>query len=302
MGQFLVAGIINVETTVKVPSIPVEYMPALDNYFEIDSGVSGNGFNVAKALAVLGDDVTIVSMIGEDYRADVINSWLESEGFHGDYILTSLKATPKSVVLYDNDGKRQIFYDLKDSIHALYDMDMYLKAVQPVDLVMLGNTNFCKPFLKITKDVGKKIATSVHAVSDIYDIHNSDFMKYADILFLSDDNLSESPYDFVKRIAAEYDNEIIILGRGGKGAMLYVKDDQFIGKFPAVKTREIINTVGAGDALLSAFLHFYLKTGNPYVSIKSAILFSSYKIGTAGSSNGFLTEEQLEQYYSIIWK
>lgn len=302
MGKFLIAGLVSVETTVKVPSIPVEYMPATHNSYDIDAGISGIGFNMAKALTVLGNEVTIVSMIGEDYRAEVVNSYLKAQGFGGDYILTMLKATPKSVVLYDNDGKRQIFNDLKDSTDAAYDVTLFKNALESIELVVFGNTNFCRPLLKVAKDANKVIACSVHALSDIYDSKNADFMKYADILFVSDDNLLESPYDFVKKIAAEYHNKIIILGRGAKGAMLYVEQDDFIGKFPAVKTREIINTVGAGHALFSAFLHFYKKTGNPYYSIKSSILFSSYKIGTAGSSNGFLTEEQLEQYYSIIWK
>ena len=53
------------------------------------------------------------------------------------------------------------------------------------------------------------------------------------------------------------------------------------------------NTVGAGDALVSAFVHFYLKGEAPVEALRKASYFASYKIGESGASKGFLTEEAL---------
>ncbi len=127
-------------------------------------------------------------------------------------------------------------------------------------------------------------------------------MQYADVLCLNHANIKEPYEDFIKEIESKYQNEIIILGMGEKGAMIYVKKDNFIGSFPTVRTRKIVNTVGAGDSQLSAFVHFYNKTRNPYYSIKAAILFASYKIGNPSAAHGFLTEEQVEIFYDTIWK
>jgi Sugar kinases, ribokinase family len=302
MSKILVAGMINSESTVKVPVIPVEYMPISYSFFNIDMGISGSGYNVGKALNVLGDEVTLLSAVGKDDTANVIIKTLDEDNIKSDYVLSELKETPKSVVFYEESGKRQIFCDLKDLQDYKYDPKLFSKALKKSDIVVLANSNFCRPLLSLAKDAGKTVSSTVHAVSDAYDEYNADFMKYSDILFVSDDNLTDDPYQLLKTIASVYDNQIIILGRGAKGAMLYVKADNFIGKYPAVRTREIVNTVGAGDALYSAFLHFYSKTLNPYYSLKCALLFCSYKIGTAGSANGFLSEDQLVQYYSIIWK
>ena len=62
-------------------------------------------------------------------------------------------------------------------------------------------------------------------------------------------------------------------------------------------TRPIVNTIGAGDALFSAFVHVYQQLGDPYQAIRRAIVFASYKIGTAGAAEGFVTTTELEDLY-----
>jgi ribokinase len=80
---------------------------------------------------------------------------------------------------------------------------------------------------------------------------------------------------------------------GELGVMIYVKEKNEIKQFPAVKTREAVNTIGAGDSLFSCFIHFYNKTQDPYYSIKRATIFASYKVGENGGAKGFLTEEEV---------
>lgn len=64
--------------------------------------------------------------------------------------------------------------------------------------------------------------------------------------------------------------------------------------------RELVNTVGAGDALLSAFVHGYAKMGDPYQAIEKAIVFASWKIGEDGGSQGFLDEPALDRLYAVL--
>lgn len=75
--------------------------------------------------------------------------------------------------------------------------------------------------------------------------------------------------------------------------LIYTRENNQIKHYPAVRTREIINTIGAGDALFSAFIYFYNKTKDAYYAIEKAIIFASYKIGEKGAAEGFLTEEEL---------
>ncbi|MDE6915224.1 MAG: carbohydrate kinase family protein, partial [Lachnospiraceae bacterium] len=93
----------------------------------------------------------------------------------------------------------------------------------------------------------------------------------------------------------------IIMGIGDKGVILYIKEDNSLLEYKPVKTNEIVNTIGAGNALFSSFLHYYVKTKDAKEAIKNALLFASYKIGFVGTSNGFMTEEQIEQWKKLIW-
>ncbi|HRF98849.1 MAG TPA: PfkB family carbohydrate kinase, partial [Aggregatilineales bacterium] len=66
MAQILVAGLINIETTLKIDSFPIPYNPVHYPFFGINSTVSGVGYNVAKALTTLGHEVNFLSLLGDD--------------------------------------------------------------------------------------------------------------------------------------------------------------------------------------------------------------------------------------------
>ena len=127
-------------------------------------------------------------------------------------------------------------------------------------------------------------------------------MQAAHILFMSDENLPCTPEQWARQVSNRYGNEIIVIGLGARGALLCVKSDDFVERLPAVRTRQIVNTIGAGDALFSAFVHFYAKSYDPYQALDKAMVFASYKIGAAGAADGFLDETKLDQLYAQVTK
>jgi sugar/nucleoside kinase (ribokinase family) len=56
--------------------------------------------------------------------------------------------------------------------------------------------------------------------------------------------------------------------------------------------------VGAGDALFSCFLHFYLDGDEPILALRKATVFAAYKIGESGASLGFLPEDELHRLFA----
>lgn len=296
MARILVSGLVNTETTVRVRQFPVHYYPIDYPFFGIRSAVSGVAFNLARALTTLGDEVRLLSMTGQDFTGDYIRGELRACGISDGGLRPKLRETPSSVVLYDGEGKRQIYCDLKDIQETDYgfrDLDF-----SDVDLIVACNTNFNRPLLSAAKAAGKTIATDVHVLSDIHDGYNREFMEAADILFLSDEAVWEDYHAFLWELAHSYGNEVIVLGRGSRGAAIYIRREQKIFDLPAVRIGEVVNTVGAGDALFSAFLHFYAKGHSPLEALSRAQHFASAKIRANGASLGFLTEPELEELYS----
>ncbi len=301
MANIIVSGLINIETTLKIEKFPLDYYPVTFPFFGINTTVSGVAVNIAKALKRLGDEADIISMTGDDLEAEMVGNVVKKEGFKTEYILKILKNTPQSVIVYENSGRRQIHCDLKDIQEKEYPEDILEKEIEKCDIAVLCTINFSRKFLKKAKEKGKIVASDLHVIGNIDDEYHRDFMKYANILFMSDENIREQPEDFIRKIAERYNNEIIAVGLGEKGALLYVKKDNFMGRFPAVKTREIVNTIGAGDALFSAFIHYYAKDKNPYEAMKRAILFASYKIGEKGAAEGFINEKGVEKLYEEVY-
>lgn len=292
--HILVSGLLNTETTTAVRGFPIHYYPIDYAFFGVNTAVSGVAFNLSKALVTLGDTVRLTSMTGCDFAAGYIRDSLENLGIGTGYVQPKLRQTPSSVVLYDPQGKRQIYCDLKDIQDTPYEFSP--AVLEGVDLVAACNINFNRPLLHLAKAAGKIIATDVHVLSDIHDEYNREFMEHADILFLSDEAVGENYRDFLCQLASAYPCRIIVMGRGAQGAALYQRETGEILELPAASAGTVVNTVGAGDALFSSFLHFYAKGTAPADALRRAQIFAAYKITVNGAAQGFVTEEIVEAY------
>ena len=163
------------------------------------------------------------------------------------------------------------------------------------DAVAACNINFSRPLLEMAKSKNKLIATDVHVLSNIDDDYNKQFMEYADILFLSDENIPYSKHDFIRNLGARYHNSVIILGMGASGALLHLPHQNILVEKPAFRIDNVVNTVGAGDALFSAYLHYHLKGYSPEDALDRAQLFAALKIRAKGAAEGFVTEDEIEE-------
>ena len=294
--HILVSGLVNTETTTAVRGFPIPYYPIDYTFFGVDTSVSGVAFNIAKALKTLGDEVRLASITGSDFAAAYLRNSLHELDIGTEYVQAKLRQTPGSVVLYDPEGKRQIYCDLKDIQETPCEFDS--AVLDGIDLVAACNINFSRPLLHMAKQAGKLIATDVHVLSDIYDEYNREFMEYADILFLSDEAVGEGYRDFLMQLAFAYPCQVIVMGRGEQGAAMYLRETGEITEMPAVSAGPVVNTVGAGDALFSSFLHFYVKGYYPADALQRAQVFAAHKITVRGASRGFVTEQIVESWFA----
>ena len=304
MGKFMVAGFVQFETIVKVDDLPLPYKEFESIPETINTDIGGAGFNEAMALRWLGDEVDFMSMVAKNMSRSQIHAYLEKNevNLSTDYVLQKLDGMPTSVVLYKTSGKKQIFEDVKDIRTVEYDFDLFERQIQDKDMVLISNCNFCRPVLALAKKYNTPIALNVRSMRAEKIANKADFLAAADIVYISDDDLEGDPYDCINECRKKYDPEIIIMGMGDRGVILYMREDNSVIEYKPVKTYEVVNTVGAGNAIFSSFLHYYVKTKDARDAIKNALLFVSYKISFVGTSNGFMTEEQIEQWRKLIWK
>ncbi|PKN86844.1 MAG: carbohydrate kinase family protein, partial [Chloroflexi bacterium HGW-Chloroflexi-8] len=151
MARIFVSGLINIETTLRIDQFPIEYFPVTYPFYGISTSVSGVGFNIAKALSILSNSVDLVSITGKDIYEPIVREELIKNGISDHYLRSDMDNTPQSVILYDNEGNRQIHVDLKNIQDKFYPSQDMNDAISESELCVLCNINFSRNFLEIAK-------------------------------------------------------------------------------------------------------------------------------------------------------
>ncbi len=293
MAGIVVCGLINYETTLRIAGFPLTYNPVSYPFHGIASSVSGVGFNVANALARLGNEVRFLSYLGDDPIGRHMRERLRDRQLADQVVEVRKMASPQSVILYDPDGRRQIHVDLKSVQELAYPVDRFVAAARGCEVAALCNINFSRPLLREARRLGLLVATDVHAVSSLDDEYNREYMQTADLLFLSHEGLPFPPEEAARLILGTFPPRLVVIGLGHEGAVLGRRDDGSIRRFPAAPPPRVTNTIGAGDALFSAFLHWYVRDGDPDQALIRAQVFASLKIAGAGGADALPTEAEV---------
>ena len=299
MKPIFVSGLVNVETSLEVDHFPVEYNPVEYPFFGIATNVSGVGLNIAKALKTLGTNGDLATIIGDDLNGAIIQRFFKQEGLKLDHALVSKDfPTSESVILVDKTGKRKIYCDLK-RLQDINDFPGLDVDFGNYGIAVLTNINFIRGLFHKAKEKGCLIATDVQVLFGINDDFNQEFMENADILFMSNEAFAGHEGTFLKSVYDRFHNSIIVCGCGDNGALCYLgeKDEYYFES--SVAPNGIASTVGAGDALFSAFLHFYNQGCNIPDCLKLAVTFAGIKVGVEGEHEGFVSEEELRKHVQL---
>ena len=290
MARIFVAGLINVETCVPVGGFPIHYEPVTFVFGGITTTVSGVGYNLARSFTLLGDDVRFGSLIASDQLSVLVREQCRNDAIALDWMQPLLNDTPCSCIMVAPDGQRRITTDLKNIQDVRYPVEAGMTALQNCDLAVLGNINFARPLIQIAKQRNIPIATDVHVMTDLHNDYNREWLTQCAILFQSGEQLAESPAERVRNLLNAYPQlQIVVVSLGDHGCWLGQRRTNTIRHVPAITIRPVVNTIGAGDALFSSFLHFYVEHGNADLAIEQARLCAAYKIGTSGGAQGLIS-------------
>ena len=153
----MVAGLTDIETTLRIPGFPIEYSRVNYPFFGVRSTVSGVGYNIALALTTLGERVRFLWLVGEDYAGKLVHETINSARLPAEDILDLLDQTCQSVILYDGEGRRQIHRDFKKYPGSPYPEEPFEDALVDCSLAVLCNINFKRPFFKRRTRQGSRL-------------------------------------------------------------------------------------------------------------------------------------------------
>ena len=145
-----VSGVVNFETIIDVDSFPIFYCPIEYPFFGVNSGISGQAYNVAKALKTLGGNEVIISgLVGKDLLGKVVVDQIKKLKIDASLIKDSLEATPNSVSLVDRDNNVKTYMDLTKFLKRK--KKSLLKQISLFYLTLISIDHFLKKLKSLAK-------------------------------------------------------------------------------------------------------------------------------------------------------
>ena len=278
--------------------------------FPNESRIGGAPLNVAIRLHALGQDVKMISAVGDDELGMGIRQHLLAMGMSDRYVQTAEAPTGTVQVSLDEHGTAS--YEIVepvawDKIGCTRDL---LELVGGASLFVFGSLaarseGTRESLLALIEAAPYRVfdvnlrPPHYHLATIQHLLGLAHFVKFNDeelIEFTADIFDSEAPLEeSANYVSKTYDLDKICVTLGAEGAFLMEGDDMYRSEGFAV---DVIDTVGAGDSVLGTLLHF-LQIGTPAAkAIRLACAMGAMVAGRAGATP-HITESELHAFSGL---
>ena len=248
----------------------------MDYYVNLDKGkafIGGGPLNSAVHASGKGIDVSFVSAVGDDkygraYQKVLENYQIDGTRFH----LLEGETALCEVTL---EGSERLLGDYQEGVYESFRLDKEdITFLQKQDLLLTDYWGHQEDFFHELRENGALLA--LDAADRINEI--GPLLKDIDILFFSGSG-SEDPETTIKELSAKGPS-LIVATFGADGSIAY--DGEFhYGR--AVPCERIIDTLGAGDAFIGAFLAAYMNEEKIPVCLEKAAAEASSTLAYYGA-------------------
>lgn len=287
--------------------------------------VGGAPANVCSVIAKLGKKSSMITQLGNDAFGDLIIDTLNDIGVSTEYIARTNKAnTALAFVSLQEDGNRDFsFYRkpsadmlLEDSnVHKRWFNDAYALHFCSVDLIEAPIKYAHKKSIEYALDCNCIISFDPNVRLALWDNEEDcrkailEFMPFAHILKISDEEIEfitgYSNIEDAKKVLFKGNTELVLFTKGAEGAQVITKTNSVT--VPAMKVNAI-DTTGAGDACIGAFLYKLLEDNicveemkklsvgklKEYVSFSNA--YSGYTTMSKGAIQSYPNKSEIYKY------
>jgi sugar/nucleoside kinase (ribokinase family) len=245
-----------------------------------DKIVGGAASYIALASSYFTQDISLVSVVGDDFPQDFMNT-LKGHGV--DLAGLQIKQGEKSFFWsgrYHNDMNSRDTLDTQ--LNVLADFDPIVpESSKNCEFLMLGN---------LMPNVQQKVLSQLTARPKLIVLDTMNFwmdiampelletIKGIDVLTINDSEARQlsGEYSLVKaaqKILA-MGPKALVIKKGEHGALLFNKEEVFFA--PALPLEDVFDPTGAGDSFAGGFIGYLAKTKDiSFENMKRAIIFGS---------------------------
>lgn len=289
--EVFVVGGVGVDTVVRVPALPLPagdavLVPPIEQYV----GHTGNG--VARGCHALGLRTLLADVIGADAEGDRIRAAYRQAGIEFGY-RTHRSGTRRAVNLVDPQGRRLSLYDGRHPADMAVDPALYRPGIERAGHVHVSIMNWARHALADAVAAGRSTSTDLHDWDGRSDYHR-DFGYGADIVFVSAAALGDRVDDVLRDILDRGRARAAVALAGAAGSRLALPGEP-VAAVPAVTLadRPVVDSNGAGDSYVAAFLHTVLRGGSWRQAAAAGAVAGGYACGSAGTHTSFIDADRL---------
>ncbi|MGC4936366.1 carbohydrate kinase family protein [Kribbella sp. DT2] len=284
----LVIGGVGIDTIVRVPGLPLPDRETL-HVPPVESYVGHTGHGVVLGCDRLGLRSGLADVIGDDAEGRRIRSAYEELGLPLAFALHP-SGTRRSVNLVSPDGSRVALYDGRHPAGMWVDPVLWREWTGHARHVHISIMDFARRALPDVLASGCTVSTDLHDWDGDNDYHR-DFAQCADVVFVSTSALPDKVVDW---IFASGRAQVVVAMAGADGSYLCVRGEDPV-HLPAVDLpgRPVVDTNGAGDAYVAAFLTTWLDGRSYYEAATAGTVAGAWACGSAGTHTDLITAEQL---------
>lgn len=255
---------------------PLEERGSLASTTAFQKNAGGAPANVAAVVALLGGKSTLLSQVGEDGFGTFLVETLKSVGVDTSHLLQTTEGqTSLAFVSIQKNGERDFLFYRNSAADLLYNADaLPLDQLTKGDIIHFCSVDLVESPMKTAHKILLNTALEEHCIIsfdpnvrlplwDNHDLYRKtilEFLPFAHILKVSDEELTfiTGIEDTEKAIHSLFvgNVEVILFTRGAFGAALYTKSCK--AEVPG-RNVSAIDTTGAGDAFIGAFLYQLLQ-------------------------------------------
>jgi ribokinase len=277
--RIAVVGSINADLVVQMPKLPGRgetVSSAEPAWFP-----GGKGANQAVAAARMGGNVSMFGAIGDDEPGQMCLAALTQSGVIVDSVVKVSSPTSTALVMVEHSGENQIVVADGANQYASFDASQ----VSTADAVIV---QFEIPESVIV-EVGK-------AAQGIFCVNAAPVRELSEELAALIDVLIVNEHEFAQ--LGEPKSGLVIVTAGAKEVVAYQNGEVVAKSQPP--TVEALDTVGAGDTFVGAFVVAYASGKSISESLDLACAASALSTLKLGAQSGMPTSDEVNKFLTTI--
>ncbi|MCF8553635.1 MAG: ribokinase [Candidatus Nanopelagicales bacterium] len=273
--RIAVVGSINADLVVQMPSLPLRGETVRSSEPLWFPG--GKGANQAVAAARMGGQVTMYGAVGQDAPGEMCLASLLESGVDISAIAKVSSATSTALVMVEHSGENQIVVTDGANQHVTFDP----AAVAQADAVIVQ--------FEIPEDVliqAGKSSTGIFCVNaaPVREMSN-ELAELIDVLIVNEIEFTQ---------LGKPSGGLVIVTAGANEVIAY-QDGEIVAKCTPPKVAAI-DTVGAGDTFVGAFIVAFASGADVSTSLHRACAASALSTLKLGAQSGMPTASQVEAF------